>query len=76
MRGVKRHGAERKPSPRFIGLLQVLVRIGVVACRIALPPSSLGEHGVFHVSDRSKFGVLCSCVWVRMCHMRRNRSKF
>ena len=51
MRGVKRHGAERKPSPRFIGLLQVLVRIGVVTCRIALSPSSLGVRGVFHVSD-------------------------
>ena len=51
MRGVKRHGPERKPSPRFIGLLQVLARIGVVTCRIALSPSSLGVRGVFHVSD-------------------------
>ena len=51
MRGVKRYGVERKLSPRFMGLLQVLDRVGVVSYRIALPPSSLGVHGVFHVSD-------------------------
>ena len=63
MRGVKRYRAERKPSPRFIGLLQVLVRIGAVACRITLPPSSLRVHGVFHVSDpKHVWGLVYLCL--------------
>ena len=63
MRGVKRYGAERKLSPQFIGLLQVLDKVGAVPYRIALPPSSLGVHGVFHVSDpKQVWGLVYLCL--------------
>ena len=37
-------------SPRFIGPFQILERVGIVAYRLALPPSMSGVHEVFHVS--------------------------
>ena len=38
-----------KLSPRFIGLFEILERVGTVAYRLALPPSISGVHKVFHV---------------------------
>ena len=35
---------------RFIGPFEILERIGTVAYRLALPPSMIGVHEVFHVS--------------------------
>ena len=49
-RGVVRFGKRRKLSPRFIGLFEILERVGTVAYRLALPPSMSGVHEVFHVS--------------------------
>ena len=37
-------------SPRFIGPFQILERVGIVAYRLALPPSMSGVHEVFRVS--------------------------
>ena len=37
-------------SPRFIGLYEVLKRIGPVAYRLTLPPELAKLHNVFHVS--------------------------
>ena len=37
-------------SPRFIGPFEILERVGPIAYRLALPPSMLGVHEVFHVS--------------------------
>ena len=54
-RGVVRFGKRRKLSPRFIGLFEVLERIGFVAYRLALPPSMSGVHEVFHVSMLLKY---------------------
>ena len=48
-RGVVRFGKRRKLSPRFIGPFEILERIGTVAYRLALPPSMIGVHEVFHV---------------------------
>ena len=39
-----------KLSPRFIGPFEILEREGTVAFRLALLPSMLGVHEVFHVS--------------------------
>ncbi|XP_070009986.1 uncharacterized protein [Nicotiana sylvestris] len=39
-----------KLNPRFIGLFEVLRRVGEVAYEIALPPSLSGVHLVFHMS--------------------------
>ena len=44
-----------KLSPRFIGPFEILERIGTVAYRLALPPSMIGVHEVFHVSILRKY---------------------
>ena len=49
-RGVVRFGKQGKLSPRFIGLFEILKRVGTVAYRLALPPNMPGVHEVFHVS--------------------------
>ena len=49
-KAVVKFGKHRKLSPRFIGLFEILERIGTVAYRLALPPSMSGVHEVFHIS--------------------------
>ncbi|TXG48131.1 hypothetical protein EZV62_027425 [Acer yangbiense] len=39
MKGVMRFGKKGKPSPRFVGLFEILEGIGDLAYRLALPPS-------------------------------------
>ena len=53
--GVIRFSKRGKLSPRFIGLFEILERIGIVACRLDLPPSMSGVHEVFHVSMLRKY---------------------
>ena len=55
MRGVVRFGKHGKLSPRFIGPFEVLERIDTVAYWLALPPSMIGVHEVFHVSMLLKY---------------------
>ena len=45
----------RKLTPKFIGLYQILERIGSVAYQIALPPNLSKLHNVFHVSQLHKY---------------------
>ncbi|MCI50331.1 hypothetical protein A2U01_0071575, partial [Trifolium medium] len=45
----------KKLTSRFIGPYQILERIGKVAYRIALTPSLLNLHDVFHVSQLRKY---------------------
>ena len=54
-RGVVRFGKRGKLSPRFIGPLKILERIGTVAYRLALSPSMSSVHEVFHVSMLRKY---------------------
>ena len=54
-RGVVRFGKRGKLPLRFIGPFEILERIGTVAYRLALPPSMLGVHEVFHVSTLRKY---------------------
>ena len=49
-RGVVRFDKRRKLSLRFIGPFKILERVGIATYRLALPPSMLGAHEVFHVS--------------------------
>ena len=42
-------------TPRYIGPFEVLERVGTVAYRLALPPSLLSVHVVFHVSMFRKY---------------------
>ena len=54
-RGVVRFGKHGNLSPRYIGLFEVLERVGTVAYRLALPPSMSGVHEVFHVFILRKY---------------------
>ena len=45
-----RFGKRGKLSPRFIRPFKILERVGTIAYRLALLPSMLGIHEVFHVS--------------------------
>ena len=51
IRGIMRFGSKEKLSSRYIGPFEIVERIGVVAYRLALPPSLEGVHDVFHVSQ-------------------------
>ena len=53
--GVVRFTKRRKLSPRFIGPFKILERVGIIAYRLALPPSMSGVHEVFHVSMLRKY---------------------
>ena len=53
--GVVRFDKRSNLSPRFIGLFEVVQRIGECAYRLALPPSLSGVHDVFHVSMLRKY---------------------
>ena len=54
-RGVVRFDKRGKLSLRFIGPFELLERVGTVAYRLALPPSTTGVHEVFHVSMLRKY---------------------
>ena len=54
-RGVVRFDKRGKLLPRFIGPFEILERVGIVAYRLALPPSMSGVHEVFHVSMLRKY---------------------
>ena len=54
-RGVVKFGKRGKLSLRFIGPFEILERVGIVTYRLALPPSMLGVHEVFHVSMLRKY---------------------
>ena len=54
-RGVVRFGKRGKLLPRFVGPFEILERVGTIAYRLALPPSMLGVHEVFHVFMLRKY---------------------
>ena len=54
-RGVVRFGKRVKLLPRFVGPFEILERVGIVAYRLALPPSMSGVHEVIHVSMLLKY---------------------
>ena len=54
-REVVRFGERGKLTPRFIGPFEILEMIDTVAYRVALPPSMIGVHEVFHVSMLRKY---------------------
>ena len=48
-------GRKGKLSPRFIGLYEILERIGPIAYRLALSMELSRIHDVFHVSMLHKY---------------------
>ncbi|KAD5318030.1 hypothetical protein E3N88_17976 [Mikania micrantha] len=53
-KGVRRFGKRGKLSPRYIGPLEILKRIGPVAYQLQLPDELSEVHDVFHVSNLKK----------------------
>ena len=53
--GVVRFGKRGKLSSRYIGIFEVLERVGTIAYRLALPLNLLGVHAIFHVSILRKY---------------------
>ena len=54
-RGEIRFGKRGKLAPRYIQPFEILERVDTVVYRLALPPSLLGLHEVFHVSMLWKY---------------------
>ena len=55
MKGVMRFGNNGRLRSRFFGPFETLKRIGKVAYELALLPTLVGEHKVFHVSMLRKY---------------------
>jgi hypothetical protein len=54
MKGVKRFGVKGKLAPCYIGPFPILKKCGTVAYKLDLPPSLVGVHDIFHVSQLKK----------------------
>nr|GEY82581.1 putative reverse transcriptase domain-containing protein [Tanacetum cinerariifolium] len=53
-KGVVRFRKHRKLSPRYIGPLKILARVGLVAYTLELPEELKGIHSTFHVLNLKK----------------------
>ncbi|GJU53075.1 putative reverse transcriptase domain-containing protein [Tanacetum coccineum] len=53
-KGVVRFRTKGKLAPRFIGLFEILEKVGLVAYRLRLPEILNGVHDTFHVSNLKK----------------------
>jgi hypothetical protein len=54
MKGVKRFGVKGKLAPRYIRPFPILEKCGTMAYKLDLPPSLVGDHDIFHVSQLKK----------------------
>ena len=54
-KGITHFGVKGKLKPHFIGPYEILKEVGPVAYRLALPPSLVNVHNVFHVSQLRKY---------------------
>ncbi|GJY68021.1 putative reverse transcriptase domain-containing protein [Tanacetum coccineum] len=53
-KGVVRFGKKGKLAPRFVGLFEIIEKVGPVAYRLDLPEELNGVHDTFHVSNLKK----------------------
>jgi hypothetical protein len=54
MQGVKRFAVKGKLAPRYIRQFSILEKCGTMAYKLDLPPSLVGVHGIFHMSQSKK----------------------
>ena len=55
IRGVMRFGKKGKLVPRYIRPFEILERVGMVAYRLALPPSLSQVHPMFYILMLRKY---------------------
>nr|GEV13953.1 putative reverse transcriptase domain-containing protein [Tanacetum cinerariifolium] len=53
-KGVVRFGKKWKLVPRFVGIFEIIEKVGPVAYRLDLPEELNGVHDMFHVSNLKK----------------------
>jgi hypothetical protein len=54
MKGVKRFGVKEKLAPHYIEPFPILKKCGTMTYKLDLPPSLVGVHDIFHVSQLKK----------------------
>jgi hypothetical protein len=54
MKGMKRFGMKGKLVPYYIRPFSTLKKCGTMASKLTLPPSLVGVHDIFHVSQLKK----------------------
>jgi hypothetical protein len=54
MKGIKRFGVKRKLAPHYIEPFPTLEKCETVAYKLELPPSLVGVHDIFHISQLKK----------------------
>jgi hypothetical protein len=54
LKGVKGFGMKGKLAPRYIGPFPIVEKCGTVAYKLGLPPSLVGVHNIFHISQLKK----------------------
>jgi hypothetical protein len=54
LKGVKGFGMKGKLAPRYIGPFPIVEKCGTVEYKLGLPPSLVGVHNIFHVSQLKK----------------------
>jgi hypothetical protein len=54
MKGVKRFGVKGRLAPRYIEPFPILEKCEIMAYKLDLPPSLVGVHDIFHVSQLKK----------------------
>jgi hypothetical protein len=54
MNGIKRFGVKGKISPHYIEPFSILEKCGLVVDKLELPPSLVGVHDIFHISQLNK----------------------
>ena len=54
MKGVMRFGRKGKLSPRYVGLYEILKRVGEVEYELAFPAELASVHPLFHISMLKK----------------------
>jgi hypothetical protein len=52
--GVKRFGIKGKLARRYIGPFPIIENCGTVEYKLELPPSLVGVHDIFHISQLKK----------------------
>ncbi|XP_073275460.1 uncharacterized protein [Primulina huaijiensis] len=54
-RGVVRFSKAEKLNPRYVGPFEIFEKVGMLACRLVVPPSMSRIHNVFYVYELRRY---------------------